>query len=205
MNKLNVLVACESSGTTREAYRAQGHNAWSCDLFPADDGSEWHIQGDGVLAIANGCPNGGKWDIIICHPPCTHLAVSGARHFAVKRADGRQQQGIDLFMAFVNACIASGAKWAVENPIGIMSTLYRKPGQIVQPWMFGHPERKATCYWIGGGLKPLVETNNVKEYMLTLPVKVQNRILWCGSGPNRWKVRSKSFTGIAKAMSEQWV
>jgi len=201
---MNILIACESSGTTRNAFRDLGHDAWSCDLLSADDGSEWHIQGDGVEAINKGAPNGGKWDLIICHPPCTHLAVSGSRWFAVKRADGRQQSGIELFNAFVNACEKSGAKWCVENPIGIMSTLYRKPDQIVQPWMFGHPETKATCYWLGGGLKPLTETINVYEEMMKLPKKERNRIHYASPGPLRWKIRSKSFVGIAKAMASQW-
>lgn len=200
---MNVLVACESSGVTRNAFRALGHDAYSCDLLPADDGSQWHIQGDGVAAIAAGAPNGGKWDLIICHPPCTHIACSGSRWFAEKRITGEHQAGIALFMAFVNACIASGAKWCIENPICVMSTKFRKPDQIVQPWQHGHPETKSTCYWLGG-LPKLTPTNNVKEEMMKLPKKQRNRIHYASPGKDRWKIRSKSYEGIAKAMATQW-
>jgi hypothetical protein len=167
---MKVLVACESSGTVREAFRNNGHDAWSCDLLPADDGSDYHIQGDGVEAV-----RGGQWDLIICHPPCTHIAVSGAAWFKDKIADGRQQEGIDLFMAFVDACSDSGARWAIENPVCIMSSKYRYPDQIIQPWMFGHKEQKAT-----------------------------QRIHYTPPGPDRWKIRSKTFDGIAEAMASQW-
>ena len=196
---MRVLIACESSGTVREAYRAKGHDAWSCDLQPADDGSQYHYEGDAIAVI-----NTGGWDLIICHPPCTHLAVSGAAHFEAKRKDGRQQEGIDLFMAFVNACTDSGASWAIENPIGIMSMRYRQPDQIIQTWMFGHTEQKATCLWLSK-LPPLHPTNDVYDEMMKLPDNERQRIHYLPPGPDRWKIRSKTFDGIAQAMADQWV
>jgi hypothetical protein len=180
---MNVLIACD----------------WSCDLLPADDRDLRHFQADCLSVI---CQQ--KWDLIIAHPPCTHLAVSGARHFAAKRADGRQQAGIELFTQIVSACQTSGAKWAIENPIGIMSRLYRKPDQIIQPWMFGHPETKATCLWLGWGLMPLVPTNDVYAEMMALPVAQRNRIHHMPPSKDRWKLRSKTYQFIADAMADQW-
>lgn len=148
---MRILVACEYSGRVREAFRKMGHDAWSCDLLPADDNSPYHIQGD-VLAILND-----GWDMMVAHPPCTHLAVSGARYFAEKIADGRQQEGIDFFMQMINAPIH---RIAVENPICIMSTKYKKPDQIIQPWQFGHGETKSTCLWLKN-LPKLTPTNIV--------------------------------------------
>ena len=194
-----VLIACESSGTVREAFRKRGHNAWSCDLLPADDNSPYHYQADARMAIG-----WGDWDIIIAHPPCTHLASSGARHFAAKRADGRQQEGIDLFMAMANLCDRHARfGWAIENPVGIMSGLYRKPDQIIQPWMFGHPETKATCLWLRH-LSQLIPTNDVKAEMLALPVAQRNRIHHMPPSKDRWKKRSVTYQGVADAMAEQW-
>src|ERR1035437_323553 len=132
---MRVLIACEYSGRVREAFRKKGHNAYSCDLLPSEDNSPYHYCLD-VLDLLDQ-----DWDMIIVFPPCTHLAVSGAKHFEEKRKDGRQQEGIDFFMQFTNL---SCQKVAIENPIGIMSTLYHKPNQIIQPWMFGHGETKAT-------------------------------------------------------------
>jgi|WetSurMetagenome_2_1015567.scaffolds.fasta_scaffold63145_4 hypothetical protein len=137
---MKILVACEFSGIVRDAFIARGHDAVSCDLLPSERPGP-HIQGD-VLAIL-----GDGWDLMIAHPPCTHLASSGARHFPAKRADGRQQAGIDFFMAIVNAPIP---KIAVENPVGIMSSVYRKPAQIIQPWQFGENASKKTCLWLKG-------------------------------------------------------
>ena len=195
---MRVLAAFESSGTIRRAFMALGHDAWSCDLLNCDDSNLFHLHGDAIAAIKQG------WDLVIACPPCTHLASSGSRHFAAKRADGRQQQGIDLFMATVAACQQSATRWAIENPIGIMSRLYRKPDQIIHPWMFGHPETKATCLWLGGGLSMLQSTKNVKDYMMTLPTNVRNRIHYCPPSKDRWKIRSKTFSGIAEAMANQW-
>jgi hypothetical protein len=144
-----------------------------------------------------------KWDLVIAHPPCTHLASSGARHFAAKRADGRQQQGINLFMDVVNACIMHAKSWAIENPIGIMSRIYRQPDQIIQPWWFGHPETKATCLWTKG-LPLLVPTNDVKAEMMALPVAQRNRIHHMPPSKDRWKLRSKTYQGVADAFASQW-
>ena len=182
---MRVLIACEYSGTVRDAFIAKGHEAVSCDLLPTEKPGP-HYQGDILDILGDG------WDMMIAHPPCTHLAVSGARHFPAKIADGRQQEGINFFMQMINApiqCIC------VENPICIMSTKYRKPDQIVQPWQFGHGETKATCFWL-------------KNLPLLTPTKIvegrEARIHKLGPGPNRWKERSKTFQGIADAMAEQW-
>jgi hypothetical protein len=139
------------------------------------------------------------WDLMIAHPPCTHLAVSGARYFAQKRADGRQQQGIDFFMALINAPIE---RIAVENPVGIMSSYYRKPDQIIQPWQFGHPESKATCLWLKGlpPLKPANILEDMGRWDNQTP-SGQNKL---GPSEDRWKLRSITYHGIAQAMAEQW-
>jgi hypothetical protein len=182
---MKVLVACEFSGIVRDAFAALGHDAWSCDLLPTERPGN-HIMGD-VLGIL-----GDGWDLMIAHPPCTHLAVSGARWFREKRADGRQQEAIDFFMALVNAPID---KIAVENPVCIMSRIYRKPDQIIQPWQFGHGETKATCLWLKG--LPLLQPSNVVDGRA-------HRVHLCPPGPGRWAERSRTFPGIAAAMAEQW-
>lgn len=205
---MNVLVACEESQRVCTAFREKGHNAFSCDILPCSGGHpEWHIMLDALLLI-NGSgeefkmrfetqdglnhllPK--KWDLIIAFPPCTHLAVSGARYFEQKRKDGRQQQGIDFFMEFTKA---NCEKIAIENPIGIMSTQYRKPDQIVQPWMFGHGETKATCLWLKN--LPKLEPTNIVGGR-------EQRIWKMPPGPERAKERSKTYEGIAKAMASQW-
>lgn len=183
---MRVLIACEYSGRVRAAFRKMGHDAWSCDLLPADDGSPYHIQGDVLDHLNDG------WDLMVAHPPCTHLAVSGARHFAAKIADGRQQEGIDFFMAMINAPIE---RIAVENPICIMSTKYRKPDQIIQPWQFGHGETKATCLWLKN-LPKLVPTNIVEGR--------ENRVWKMPPSKDRWKLRSETYQGIADAIGQQW-
>ena len=183
---MRILVGCESSGKVRQELRALGHDAWSCDILPADDDSPHHIRGD-ILDVL-----GQAWDMLICFPPCTHLAVSGARWFAAKRADGRQQQGIDFFMKMVNAPIP---RIAIENPIGIMSTQYRKPDQIIQPWQYGHGETKATCLWLKG--LPKLEATDIVEGR-------EQRIWKMAPGPDRWKKRSETYSGIAQAMAAQW-
>lgn len=209
---MNVLVACEESQRVCIAFRERGHNAFSCDIEPCSGGHpEWHIHGD-VLQFLNptvlfpGEVPGiqfftmdneyhcftGKWDLIIAFPPCTHLAVSGARYFEQKRKDGRQQQGIDFFMEFTKA---DCDKISIENPIGIMSTHYRKPDQIIQPWMFGHGETKATCLWLKN--LPKLEPTNIVDGR-------EQRIWKMPPGTERAKERSKTFPGIAQAMAEQW-
>lgn len=183
---MRVLVACEFSGTVRRAFAARGHDAWSCDLLPADDGSAQHIQGDvsGVL--------GDGWDMMIGHPPCTDLAVSGARHFAAKIADGRQGRALDFVRLLMDAPIP---QIAIENPISVISSHIRKPDQVIQPWQFGHGETKATCLWLKN-LPKLRPTNIVDGR--------DNRIHRMPPGPDRWKLRSVTYSGIADAMADQW-
>lgn len=182
---MKVLVACEYSGAGRDAFRERGHEAWSCDILPSDTPGP-HYQGDvlGILALG--------WDLMIAHPPCTHLAVSGSRHFAAKRADGRQQQAIDFFMALARAPIR---RKAIENPVCIMSTKWRKPDQIIQPWMFGHGETKATCLWLEN-LPALTPTSIVEGR--------EARIHRLPPTADRGKIRRATYRGIAAAMADQW-
>ena len=194
MNK-QILVACEESQAVTKAFRELGHSAYSCDIQPCSGGHpEWHIQGDVVPLLKE------DWDLLIAFPPCTHLAASGAAWFEQKRKDGRQQEGIDFFMLFADA---KCRRIAIENPVGIMSSIWRKPDQIIQLWMFGHAETKATCLWLKG-LNLLVPTNNVKEDMMALPRNKAMRLHYLPPGPERARLRSKTFIGIAKAMAEQW-
>lgn len=190
---MKVLVACEYSGTVRDAFIAEGHDAISCDLLPTDVPGP-HYQGDVTDILGEG------WDLMVAHPPCTHLSVSGSRHFAAKRADGRQQAAIDFFMKLANADIP---KICIENPVCIMSSVWMQPTQTIQPWMFGHTEQKATCLWLKA-LPPLVATNDVYEEMMLLPKAERERIHYMPPGPDRWKERSKTFAGIAQAMASQW-
>lgn len=208
---MRILVACEESQAVTIELRRLGHEAYSCDIIPCSGGHpEWHIQDD-VIPILDGwiCVdtiNGthhdiwGKWDMIIAFPPCTHLAVSGAAWFAQKRKDGSQQQGIEFFMKIVNA---DCDKIAIENPVGIMSTNYRKPDQIIHPWQYGHPEQKTTCLWLKR-LPVLIGTNDVRDDMLRLPKCQRERNHYMSPGPERAKLRSKTYPGIARAMAEQW-
>lgn len=183
---MRVLVACEYSGRVREAFRRKGHDAWSCDLLESEDASPNHYQGDVWNWIGDG------WDLMICHPPCTDLAVSGARHFAEKIADGRQKRALDFVQHLMDAPIE---RIALENPVSVISSKIRKPDQIIQPWQFGHGETKATCLWLKG-LPKLAPTNVVDGR--------DNRIHRMPPGPNRWKERSRTYQGIADAMAEQW-
>lgn len=184
---MKVLVACEESQEVCKAFREIGHEAYSCDIQECSGGHpEWHIQGN-VLPLLKE-----KWDLIIAHPPCTDLAVSGARWFAQKRADGRQQRSIEFFMEFAKL---DCKQVAIENPICIMSRIWRKPDQIIQPWMFGHGETKATCLWLKG--LPLLTPTNIVDGR-------DQRVWKMPPSKNRSKLRSKTFPGIAKAMAEQW-
>ena len=180
-----VLVACEYSGRVRNAFAARGWDALSCDLLPSETPGH-HYQGDVFDVIDL------NWDLLICHPPCTDLAVSGARHFAAKIADGRQQASL----AFVQRLLDADIKYiALENPVSIISTRIRKPNQAIQPWQFGHGETKATCLWLKN-LPKLVPTNIVdgrKPVVHHMP-----------PGPDRWKNRSRTYTGIAQAFADQW-
>lgn len=191
---MKILIACESSGTVREAFRAKGHDAWSCDILPCDDGCLFHLRRDVREVLGMG------WDLAICHPPCTDLAVSGAAHFAQKIADGRQQSALEFVRMLMDAPIH---RIAVENPVSVISSKIRKPDQIINPWQFGHPEQKKTCLWLKN-LPPLVETNNVHVEMMKLPKNRRERLHYLSPGPNRWKERSKTFQGIADAMADQW-
>jgi len=195
---MRVLVACEFSGTVRDAFIKAGHDAMSCDLEPTDQPGP-HYQGDVFDIIDDG------WDLMIAHPPCTHLAVSGAAHFAKKRADGRQQQGIDFFMALANCNIP---KYAIENPIGIMSSNWRKPNQIIQPWQYGHRTTKATCLWLKN--LPLLQPTNIVDKGEVWVAKSGKRMSkWfyessCLPPRERERMRNKTFQGIADAMADQW-
>ena len=191
---MKILIGCEESGKVRDAFRALGHDAISCDILPTRRNPKFHIQGD-VLPLLRK-----KWDMAILFPPCTHLASSGAASFAAKRADGRQADGIAFFMACINV---NAPRVCVENPVGIMSTVYRKPDQIIHPWQFGHPEQKTTCLWLKG-LPPLKETQNVKAYMLTLPKRERERLHYLSPSPERARLRSETFQGVADAMAAQW-
>lgn len=182
---MRILVACEFSGRVRDAFRTIGHDAWSCDLLPTDQPGP-HYQGDVRDVIDQG------WDMMVAHPPCTHLAVSGARHFARKRASGEQQEALDFVRLLLDAPIA---KIALENPISIISSEIRKPDQIVQPWMFGHGETKATCLWLKN-LPKLAPTEVVDGRAA--------RVHRMPPSADRWKKRSETYAGIAKAMAEQW-
>jgi len=181
-----ILIGCEYSATVRDAFRARGFDAYSCDLLPTEGDPRWHIQGD-LLAIL-----GDGWDMAVFHPPCTDLAVSGARHFAAKKADGRQEAALD----FVRALMAAPIPYiALENPVSIISSQIRKPDQIIQPWQFGHGEVKATCLWLKN-LPKLVPTDIVEGR--------DPRVHFMSPGPNRWKERSRTLAGIADAMADQW-
>ena len=190
---MRVLVACEYSGRVRRAFAERGHEVYSCDLLPADDGeTTHHYQGD-VLDIING-----GWDLMIAFPPCTHLAVSGARWFKDKVQE--QQEALDFVQMLMNADIP---KIAIENPISIISSRIRKPDQIVQPWWFGDTVQKSTCLWLKG-LPLLTKTNDVYKEMMELPRKEREKIWYASPGPDRGKARSTTFPGFAAAMAGQW-
>ena len=188
---MKILVACEFSGIVRDAFAARGHDAWSCDLMPSETVGK-HFQADALTRVLHAPFTHTRWNLIIAHPPCTHLSVSGARWFPAKRADGSQQRAIDFFMAMVSAPCE---RICVENPICIMSRIYRKPDQIIQPWMFGHGETKATCLWLKN-LPKLVSTDIVSGR--------ENQILKMGPSPTRAQDRSRTYAGIANAMAAQW-
>ena len=200
---MRVLVACEYSGVVRDAFRAKGHDAWSCDLLPCESDPSWHIQGDATQILDR------DWDLMIAHPPCTHLAVSGAAWFEKKRKDGRQQEGIDLFLAFANAEIP---KYCIENPVGIMSTLWRKPDQTIQPYYFGDEAQKTTHLWLKN-LPPLVHIKSDDLFDRKTHVDKGEMITyasgcvmpaWYARLRGNGKSRSRTFQGIANAMAAQW-
>jgi hypothetical protein len=203
---MKILLACEESQAVTKQFRLKGHEAYSCDILPTSgENPEWHIQGDVVPVLKE------NWDMVIAFPPCTHLAVSGAAWFAKKREDGRQQQGIDFFMEFTK--LDHIPKVAIENPVGIMSKIWRKPDQIIQPYQFGDDASKKTCLWLKG-LPILIETCRVEGRMVTTPSgKAVER--WSNQCDNyghdktspsesRGNLRSKTYQGIAKAIAQQW-
>lgn len=211
---MKVLVACEESQTVCIAFRERGHEAYSCDIIPCSGNHpEWHIQDDVLKHLDDG------WDMMIAHPPCTHLANAGGRWFPEKRKDGRQQQGIDFFMRMINAPIK---KICVENPVGIMSTIFKKPDQAIQPFYFGDAKRKCTHLWLKN-LPRLIwisddDLFNKKTLVqMEMPIKTiirkgkyrtgtERKLYWYDSlsGKNAAKIKSKTFPGIAKAMAAQW-
>ena len=182
-SRMRVLVACEFSGIVREAFSKRGHDAVSCDLLESESSGK-HIRGDVRDVLDDG------WDLMIAHPPCTHLAVSGAKWF--KHRQKEQAEALDFVRELMDCDIP---KIAVENPISVISSRIRKPDQIIQPWQFGHGETKATCLWLRG-LPKLIPTNVVDGR--------EQRVFRTPPSPDRWKTRSRTFVGIAEAMAEQW-
>lgn len=182
---MKVLIACEYSGTVRDAFIKLGHNAMSCDILPSDTPGP-HYQGDIFDIINDG------WDLAICHPPCTDLAVSGAWKFKEKIADGRQQRALDFVQKLMDAPIP---RICIENPVSVISSKIRKPDQIIQPWQFGHGETKTTCLWLKN-LPKLIPTNIVEGRA--------GNILAMAPSADRWKKRSKTYQGIADAIALQW-
>lgn len=180
---MNVLIACEYSGTVRDAFAAKGHFAMSCDLLDTERPG-FHFRGDVTPLLSLG------WDLMICHPPCTHLAVSGARWFKDKQVE--QQQALQFVRTLLDCPIP---RIALENPVSIISSHIRKPDQVIQPWQFGHGETKATCLWLKN-LPPLRPTDIVDGR--------ENRVHRMPPGPDRWKERSRTFQGVAVAMADQW-
>ncbi len=191
---MRVLIACEFSGIVREAFAARGHDAWSCDLLPTDRPSDKHIQGD-VLGVVNQ-----GWDLIVAHPPCTHLSASGASRWAEKVADGRQPEAIKFVEQIWDA---DCPKICIENPVGALSTRSKlgKATQYVQPFEYGHPEQKKTGFWLKG-LPKLIPTDVID--VSNLPDNQRQRLHFLSPSKDRWKIRSTTFQGIADAMAAQW-
>ena len=181
---MRVLVACEYSGRVRDAFRRRGHDAWSCDLLDCEADPRWHYQAPVEKVLGCG------WDLMIAHPPCTHLAISGSRHFHRKQRE--QAEALDFVRLLMAAPIE---RWCIENPVSVISSTIRPPDQIIQPWQFGHGETKATCLWL----------QNLPRLKSTEVVHGRKpRVHMMPPGPNRWKERSRTFEGIAEAMGDQW-
>lgn len=192
---MKVLIACEYSGRVREAFRRHGHDAMSCDLLPTETPGP-HYQGPVEDVLGDG------WDLMVAHPPCTHLAVSGSKHFARKIADGSQAAALDFVRLLMNAPID---RWAIENPVSVISSAIRPPDQTIQPWEFGHQHQKTTCLWLKN--LPRLRATNVVDRGKFVTTAGGNRLpAWYSMppGPNRWKERSRTFRGIAEAMGDQW-
>ena len=181
---MRVLVACEYSGRVRDAFRRRGHDAWSCDLLDCEADPRWHYQAPVEKVLGCG------WDLMIAHPPCTHLAISGSRHFHRKQRE--QAEALDFVRLLMAAPIE---RWCIENPVSVISSTIRPPDQIIQPWQFGHGETKATCLWL----------QNLPRLKSTEVVDGRDpRVHMMPPGPNRWKERSRTFQGVAEAMGDQW-
>jgi site-specific DNA-cytosine methylase len=197
---MRILLACEESQVVTKKFRELGHEAYSCDILETSGTNpEWHIQAD-IRSVLND-----QWDMIIAFPPCTHLATSGAAWFEAKRADGRQQEAINFFMLFAeHPC----KMIAIENPVGIMSSHYRKPDQIIQPWQFGDAYSKRTCLWLKNlpKLSPtlIVETGEQIQYKSGKTMPKWYADAWRLPPEERSKIRSRTFNGIAQAMADQW-
>ena len=188
---MNILVAYESSGTVREAFRKAGHNAWSCDLQPADDGSNYHFQGDVEEWISD--PSLKRWDLIIMFPPCTALCVSGNAHYGKGKAKHQQRiDAIEYTLRMFELAKANADAVCMENPVGVLPI---KASQYIQPWQFGHGECKKTGLWLHN--LPKLKPTNIVEGR-------EQRIWKLGPSPDRWKIRSKTYAGIAQAMAEQF-
>ena len=181
---MRVLVACEYSGRVRDAFRRRGHDAWSCDLLDCEADPHWHYQAPVEDVLGRG------WDLMIAHPPCTHLAISGSRHFHRKQRE--QAEALDFVRLLMAAPIE---RWCIENPVSVISSVIRAPDQIIQPGQFGHGETKATCLWLQN--LPCLKSTDVVEGR-------EPRVHMMPPGPNRWKERSRTFEGIAEAMGDQW-
>lgn len=189
MTRLRVLAACEFSAVVRDAFLALGHDAWSCDLEPTDGDPARHLQGDVLEAL----DNGGQWDLVLGFPPCTDLASSGARWWPAKRESGAQQRAVEFALAIADHPNAD--RVAIENPVGYLSTAWRRPDQIIQPWQFGHGEVKTTCLWLRG--LPLLEPTDVVEGR-------EQRAWRMPDSKGRARARSRTYQGVALAMASQW-
>jgi hypothetical protein len=181
---MRVLVACEYSGRVRDAFRKRGHDAWSCDLLECEADPQWHHQGPVEELLHEG------WDLMVAHPPCTHLAVSGSRHFHRKQRE--QRDALNFVRLLMSAPIP---RWCIENPVSVISSAIRPPDQIIQPWEHGHGETKATCFWLQN-LPRLVPSNCVEGR--------EPKVHLMSPGPDRWKERSRTYQGVADAMADQW-
>lgn len=188
---MRVLVACEFSGVVRDAFIEAGHEATSCDLLPSESDAGPHIQGDILEVLSSGM----GWDLLIAHPPCTHLAVSGARWFAGKQVE--QAEALEFVRQLLSCEVPH---IALENPVSIISSRIRKPDQIIQPWQFGHEETKATCLWLKN-LPRLTPTQIMDTRNRNLTPSGQNKL---SPSPDRWRERSRTYPGIARAMADQW-
>ena len=197
---MKILVACEFSGVVREAFRKRGHAAYSNDLLPADDSSPHHIQGDCREAIASD-----RWDLIIMHPPCTALTVAGNSTYGEGKARYNERlEAVAWTVSLWELAKKHSASVAMENPVGVLPRLGGlKASQYIQPYMFGHMEQKKTGLWLHN-LPPLVETENVYDQMMELPKRERERLHYLPPSPDRWKIRSTTYQGIADAMAEQW-